>query len=100
MVVLGAKIFFGRLIPHWFLLSENGRKLVREQFNPKEIIAVHISPDEAPEVSEQLKKTDANIIAFTKILEERGFLKNLFLPKFYGTKALGMGRSPVVPNVV
>ena len=60
-------------IPYWFLLSEDGRKLVKEQFNPKQIIAVHISPDEAEKVSEELKKTNANVIPFTKILEERSF---------------------------
>jgi L-ascorbate metabolism protein UlaG (beta-lactamase superfamily) len=60
-------------IPYWFLLSENGRKLVKEQFNPKQIIAVHISPDEAQEVSDSLKKDNPNIITFTKILEERTF---------------------------
>lgn len=60
-------------IPYWFLLSENGRKLVREQFNPKQIIAVHISPDESEKISADLKKIDPEIIAFTKILEERNF---------------------------
>jgi L-ascorbate metabolism protein UlaG (beta-lactamase superfamily) len=60
-------------IPYWFLLSENGRSLVKEQFNPKQIIAVHISPGDAEEVSEQLKKDNPGMIAFTKILEEKSF---------------------------
>lgn len=60
-------------IPYWFLLSENGRKLVKEQFNPKQIIAVHISPDEAEEVSVKLKKDIPGLITFTKILEEKSF---------------------------
>ena len=60
-------------IPYWFLISEEGRKLVREQFNPKSIIAVHIPPDEADEVIEQLKKDMPAAIPFTKILEERSF---------------------------
>ena len=60
-------------IPYWFLTSENGRKLVSEQFNPKRIIAVHISPDEAEKVAEQLKKDSPNAIPFTKILEETKF---------------------------
>lgn len=60
-------------IPYWFLLSENGRKLVKEQFNPKQIIAVHISPDEAEEVSAKLKKDIPGLITFTKMPEERGF---------------------------
>lgn len=60
-------------IPYWFLLSENGRKLVTEQFNPKQIIAVHISPNEGEKIAEDLKKINPQIIAFTKILEERSF---------------------------
>jgi len=60
-------------IPYWFLLSENGRKLVKEQFNPKQIIAVHISPNDAPEISEQLVKENPGVVAFTKILEEINF---------------------------
>jgi L-ascorbate metabolism protein UlaG (beta-lactamase superfamily) len=60
-------------IPYWFLISEDGRKLVREQFNPKQVIAVHIPPAEAQEVIDQLKKDMPDAIAFTKILEERNF---------------------------
>jgi len=60
-------------IPYWFLLSEDGRKLVKEQFNPKQIIAVHISPNEAQEVSNRLKKDIPELITFTKILEEKSF---------------------------
>lgn len=60
-------------IPFWFLLSEDGRRLVKEQFNPKQIIAVHISPNDAAQVSERLKKDNPGIITFTKILEESSF---------------------------
>lgn len=60
-------------IPYWFLLSEDGRKFVREQFNPKHIIAVHISPAEAQDVIDQLKKDLPDATAFTRILEERSF---------------------------
>ncbi len=60
-------------IPYWFLLSEDGRKLVKEQFNPKKIIAVHISPDEAEKISEDFKNTNPGVITFTKILEEFSF---------------------------
>jgi len=60
-------------IPSWYLLSENGRKLVQEQFAPKHIIAVHVSPDEAKEVAEQIKKTNPEATVFTKILESKSF---------------------------
>ena len=60
-------------IPYWFLISEEGRKLVREQFGAKHVIAVHIPPGEAVEVAEQLKKDMPEAIPFTRILEERSF---------------------------
>lgn len=60
-------------IPYWFLLSEQGRRLVKEQFNPKQIIAVHISPNEAGKISEDLKKASPETVPLTKILEERSF---------------------------
>jgi len=60
-------------IPYWFLISEEGRKLVREQFNAKNIIAVHIPPDEAQKVIDQLRKDLPDAVAFTRILEERFF---------------------------
>jgi L-ascorbate metabolism protein UlaG (beta-lactamase superfamily) len=60
-------------IPYWFLLSEDGRKLVKEQFNPKQIVAVHISPNEAEDVARKLKKDNPGVVAFTKILEEISF---------------------------
>lgn len=60
-------------IPYWFLLSQNGRRLVEKQFDPKQIIAVHIPPGEAVEVSERFKREMPKVISFTKVLEERIF---------------------------
>jgi hypothetical protein len=57
----------------WFLLSERGRKLVKEQFNPEQIVAVHIPPQEAESISLRFKKEIPDVISFTKILEERSF---------------------------
>ena len=60
-------------IPYWFLLSENGRNLVKEQFAPKQIIAVHIPPNEAEEISAKFKKEIPEVFLFTKVLEEKSF---------------------------
>ena len=60
-------------IPYWFLLSDEGRALVKNQFAPKTVVAVHISPNEAERISAQLKKDYPDVIAFTKLLEETGF---------------------------
>ena len=61
------------LIPFWYLMTKEGRALVKEQFDPKSIIAVHIPPADADKVIAQLKKDLPEAIAFTKILEERSF---------------------------
>lgn len=55
------------------MLSEDDRKLVQEQFSPKQTIAVHISSGEAEETVRKLKKDNPEVIALIKILEERGF---------------------------
>ena len=60
-------------IPYWYLLSDEGRSLVREQIRPKQIIAVHLPPAEAESVAEQIRKANPGAIAFTKIGESKSF---------------------------
>lgn len=60
-------------IPYWFLFTMDGLDLVQKQFNPKYIVAVHISPDEAERVSAQFKKDLPDVITLTKVLEEKSF---------------------------
>jgi L-ascorbate metabolism protein UlaG (beta-lactamase superfamily) len=60
-------------IPYWFLMSAEGRTLVKEQFNARHVIAVHIPPAESEKVMKQLKTDLPEAIAFTRILEERSF---------------------------
>ena len=58
-------------IPVWFLLGKEGQTIVREQIKPKQIIAVHISPDDAEKVARQIKQAFPNAVAFTTMLEKR-----------------------------
>jgi L-ascorbate metabolism protein UlaG (beta-lactamase superfamily) len=58
-------------IPYWFLLSENGRKIVRENIAAKTNIAVHIPPATAARDAENVKRLYPGVDAFTKMLEER-----------------------------
>lgn len=60
-------------IPYWFLLTMDGLDLVQKQFNPKYIVAVHISPGEAEKISAQFKEDLPDIIPLTKVLEEKNF---------------------------
>lgn len=60
-------------IPVWFLLYDEGRTIVREHIKPKQIIAVHISPSEADQASEQIKKDFPGAVAFTTLLQKVNF---------------------------
>jgi len=60
-------------VPYWFLLNENGRKLVTENIAAKTNIAVHISPANAEADAANVKKLFPGVDAFTKMLEERTF---------------------------
>ena len=60
-------------VPYWFLQSAEGRKLVEDQFKPKNMIAVHVSPGEAESVTRELKSLYPEITVFTKILETKFF---------------------------
>lgn len=60
-------------IPYWFLLNENGRKLVRETIAAKHNIAVHISPQSAETDAANIKRLVPSADAFTRMLEERTY---------------------------
>ena len=57
-------------IPYWFLLTMDGLDLVQKQFNPKYIVAVHISPNDAQQISAQFKEDMPDVVTLTKVLEE------------------------------
>ena len=44
-----------------------------DQFRPKQIIAVHVSPDEAETATREITKAIPGTIVFTKVLESRSF---------------------------
>ncbi|HEX8249156.1 MAG TPA: MBL fold metallo-hydrolase [Pyrinomonadaceae bacterium] len=60
-------------IPYWFLLTMDGLDLVQKQFNPKYIVAVHISPGDAERISAQFREDLPDVVALTKVLEEKSF---------------------------
>jgi len=60
-------------IPYWFLLSDNGRAFVRDQFRPKQIVAVHVPPAEAEKITSDFAKSNPGTIVFSKILETKNF---------------------------
>lgn len=60
-------------IPYWFLLSDSGRKVVRENIAAKHNIAVHISPQTAEKDAENVKRLFPGVEAFTRIRQTLSF---------------------------
>ena len=60
-------------IPDWFLLGKDGQTIVREYIKPKRIIAVHISPAQAEQVTGQIKQVFPEAVAFTTMLEKKRY---------------------------
>lgn len=60
-------------VPYWFLLAENGRKLVRERIGAKRVVAVHIPPSEAAAEAEKLGRLFPGVISFINIKQEAVF---------------------------
>jgi L-ascorbate metabolism protein UlaG (beta-lactamase superfamily) len=60
-------------IPLWFLTGSEGQTVIRDHIKPKQIIAVHISPDEGERTITQAKQLFPGAVAFTTMLEKRTF---------------------------
>ena len=60
-------------IPYWYLLSGEGRRLVRDHIKPKQIIAVHIPPTGAEDAIRQIHSHFPEAVAFTRLLESKRY---------------------------
>ena len=60
-------------VPYWFLLSEEGRRIVRERIAARSVIAVHIPPRTAEADAARVKQLFPGADAFTRLLESRPF---------------------------
>lgn len=60
-------------VPYWFLLSDEGRKLVRERIAAKTVVAVHISPASAQPEAEKLRGLFPGVIPLIAIRQEVEF---------------------------
>jgi L-ascorbate metabolism protein UlaG (beta-lactamase superfamily) len=61
------------ILPFWFLTEKDGQTVIREHIKPKHIIAVHISPIQVKNVTEQIKQAFPDAVAFTTMLEKRQY---------------------------
>ena len=44
------------IVPYWYLLSETGRGIVRDQLRAREVIAVHVEPEKADRIEADVAK--------------------------------------------
>jgi L-ascorbate metabolism protein UlaG (beta-lactamase superfamily) len=61
------------LLPYWFLTSRSGRELIARHIKPKHIVALHIGPSEAEQVTREVKQHFPDAHVFTTMLETRNF---------------------------
>ena len=60
-------------VPYWFLLTDGGRKLVRERIAAKTIVAVHIPPANADRGVEKLRGLFPGVISLHEIKQDLEF---------------------------
>lgn len=60
-------------VPYWYLLSDPGRKLVRERIGAKTVVAVHISPSGAEQEAEKLRGLFPGVLPLTTINQQLEF---------------------------
>lgn len=63
------------MVDHMFLLSEKGQYILKNYIQPKEIIAMHIAPDEIADRKSELQEAFPDIIIFAKQGETKLFNK-------------------------
>ncbi len=55
----------------WFLISDEGAAIVRQQIKPKQIVAVHMPAEGAQRAAEEIGKRFPQAVAFTRLLEKK-----------------------------
>ena len=60
-------------IPYWLLTSAAGQRFVRDTLRPKHIIAIHVPPREAAEITASVRAAFPSAITFTKPGTTRSF---------------------------
>ncbi len=60
-------------IPYWYLLSGEGRSLVRDHIKPKHLIAVHLPPTGAEDTIRRIHSYFPEAVAFTHLLESKSY---------------------------
>ena len=60
-------------IPYWWLLDEAGRTYVAETLKPKHVVAIHIPPREAADVTTKIRPHFLDAFVCTKAMQKRSF---------------------------
>ena len=54
------------IVPYWYLLSETGRAIVRDQLRARHVIAVHVEPEKAARIEADVAKAWPGAKVFTR----------------------------------
>ena len=57
------------LVPYWYLLEEEGRRLVREHIGARRVVAFHVPPSEHEQVRVQLRTLMPEVEVLTRMME-------------------------------
>jgi L-ascorbate metabolism protein UlaG (beta-lactamase superfamily) len=57
------------LVPYWYLLEEEGRRLVREHIGARRVVAFHVPPSEHASVTAQLREVMPEALVLTRMME-------------------------------
>jgi L-ascorbate metabolism protein UlaG (beta-lactamase superfamily) len=57
------------LVPYWFLLEEEGRRLVHEHLGARRVVAFHVPPSEHERVAAQLREVMPEVVVLTRMME-------------------------------
>ena len=60
-------------VPYWFLTDKQGRRVVTELIRPAQVIAMHIPPEELPEIAKKIRAAFPRAVIFTRQGETKTF---------------------------
>ena len=61
------------LIPYWLLQTRKGAEFIRDTLAPKHVVAIHVPPSEAEEISRSLAASFPDVIVLTEPLKTESF---------------------------
>ena len=61
------------LVPYWYFTHPNGKRFVQQTLHARHVVAVHVPPEEMPQVERILRNRFPDVVLFRESLESRTF---------------------------